>query len=155
MRVRRKNPGLAELPETLGEERRERSPILSPYRGGYGALNPGAPLMPTMPVPLARTVNPMIVRTQPPVTLPANVPVQLFANSRERCYSIIINAGANDAVITYERQPANASDGIPLASGGVGFHELVQGTVGTLWALSSSGTTLIVTEGFYDPPTGA
>jgi hypothetical protein len=98
-----------------------------------------------------RNFNPQALSTYR-VDLPAGVAIDIFAATRERSYALIVNAGANDAVITYGRQPSGAADGIPLTAAGAGFHELINGTTGTAAAFSAAGTFLIVTEGRFDPP---
>jgi hypothetical protein len=147
--------GLGELPEDLLRERAIRPPILSP-RGMPGGLAPSddplsVPLGPATPPPAQRAFNPQALSTYV-VNVPANTPTPVFAQTRERSYSLIVNAGANDAVIAYGRAPSGAADGIPLANGGAGFHELVNGTTSTCTAFAAVATFLIVTEGRYDPP---
>lgn len=146
--------GLGENPEDLMREEGPRPPILSP-RGfpGYGASdNPfDTPLAPAQPPPATRAYNPQALSTYR-VDVPAATPTPLFAATRERSYSIIVNAGAEAAVITYGRAPVSGTDGIPLAENGAGFHELINGTVSSCTAFSTLGTFLIVTEGRYDPP---
>ena len=148
--------GLGDLPEDLFRERQLRPPILSP-RGKPGMLpsdNPmSVPLGPDPPPPATRQYNPQALSTYI-VDVPAGVPVPVFAQTRERSYSLIVNGGANDAVITYGRAPSGAADGIPLASGGDGFHELINGTVSTCTAFAAAATFLVVTEGRFDPPIG-
>lgn len=150
----RAQAGLEGLPEDLLREQGPRPPILSP-RGvmtGMAYDDPGAvPLSPPPPPRAVRNFNPQSVTTYR-VDLAAGVPTPVFAATRERSYSIIINGGGNDCVIAYGRAPADATDGIPLASGGVGFHELINGTTGTVTAYAAAATFLIVTEGRFDPP---
>ena len=144
--------GLGELPEDLYRERMLRPPILSPRTKGIPSDNPlSIPLGPDPPPPATRAYNPQALSTYI-VAVPAGVPVPVYAATRERSYSLIVNGGANACVITYNRAPASATDGIPLASGGAGFHELVNGTVSTCTAFAATATFLVVTEGRYDPP---
>lgn len=150
----RETAGLGELPEDLYRERMLRPPILSPRSRGIGlpSDNPlDVPLGPAPPPPATRTYNPQALSTYI-VNVPAGVATPVYAATRERSYSLVVNGGANAAVITYNRAPSGAADGIPLASGGAGFHELVSGTVSTCTAFSAAGTFLVVTEGRFDPP---
>ncbi|RPH75964.1 hypothetical protein EHM76_00350 [bacterium] len=147
--------GLGELPEDMMKERRLRPVIFSP-RGTPGGLAPSddplsVPLGPPVQPPATRSYNPQTLSTYT-VDVPAGVPTPIFASTRERSYSIIINGGPNPAVITYGREPSGAADGIPLAAAGVGFHELLDGTTGTVSAFSAAGTFLSITEGRFDPP---
>lgn len=145
----RQQAGLGELPAELRAERALRPPILTPR--GNPTDNPFRQ-MPGVaaPPPAQRIFSPQGMSTYV-IEVPAGSAVQIYGQSRERSYSLVVNGGANDAVITYGRFPSGAGDGIPLAAAGVGFHELVYGTTSTLAAFSASGTFLIVTEGRYDP----
>lgn len=144
--------GLGELPEDLYKERMLRPPILSPRSRGLPSDNPlSVPLGPATPPPATRAYNPQALSTYI-VDVPANTPTPVFAATRERSYSLIVNGGGNDAVIAYGRAPSGAADGIPLAASGVGFHELVNGTVSTCTAYAATATFLVVTEGRFDPP---
>lgn len=150
----RQAAGMGELPEDLMKERALRPPILSP-RGKPGVLpsdDPlSVPLGPAPPPPAMRAYNPQALSTYI-VDVPAGAPVPVFAQTRERSYSLVVNGGAGDAVIAYGRAPSSDTDGIPLAAAGVGFHELVNGTVSTCTAFSTADTFLVVTEGRFDPP---
>jgi hypothetical protein len=141
--------GLGELPEDLYKERELRPPILTPR--GNPSDNPFNQMPPPAQQPTpSRTFNPQSISTYR-VNVPANTPTPIFAATRERSYALVVNGGANPAVIAYSRAPADANDGIPLAALGVGFHELVFGCTSTMTAFSTAGTFLIVTEGRYDP----
>lgn len=146
----REQAGLGDLPEDLLKERKIRPPILTPR--GYGTDNPFQQMPPTLQVPANRIFSPQSLNTFPLLAIPAGIAIQVYAATRERSYSIIINAGANDCVISYNRQPISGTDGIPLAAAGVGFHELIYGTTSTVWAFSTAGTSLSLSEGRYDPP---
>lgn len=148
----RQMSGLGELTEDLLKERISRPPILSPRgRPGIGDSPFDVPLAPKAPPPATRAYNPQAMATYS-VVIPAGVATQLYGSSRERSYSIIVNTGANDAALAYGRPSGADTDGILLSSGGVGFHELINGTVSEAWVFSSAGTTIIVTEGRFDPP---
>jgi len=145
----RQQAGMGELPEDLMKEREVRPPILTPR--GNPSDNPfnQMPVPAQQPAPM-RSYNPQSMTTYR-VDVPALTPTPIFAATRERSYSLVVNGGANDAVIAYGRAPANATDGIPLAAGGVGFHELISGTTSTMTAFATLATFLIITEGRYDP----
>jgi hypothetical protein len=147
--------GLGELPEDMMKERRLRPPIFSP-RGTPGGLAPSddplsVPLGPPVQPPASRAYNPQSLSTYT-VNVPAGVSTPVWASTRERSYALVINSGANPAVVTYGRGSSGATDGIPLAAAGVGFHELVFGTTSTMFVFSALGTFLTVTEGRFDPP---
>lgn len=144
--------GLGELPEDLLKENTIRPPILSPRGRGRPSDDPfSVPLGPSAPPPATRSYNPQTLSTYS-VDVPAGIATPLFAATRERSYSLIVNSGANDAALAYGRPATADTDGIPLAASGVGFHELINGTVSTAFVFSSAGTTIIVTEGRFDPP---
>ncbi len=145
----RRAAGLGELPEDLLGEQGPNPPILTPR--GNPTANPFQQ-MPAMvaPPPATRLFTPQTMTTYR-VDVPAGAPLAIFAATRERCYSLVVNGGAGAAVITYGRNPADATDGIPLAAAGVGFHELPFGTVSTMAVFAAADTFLIITEGRYDP----
>lgn len=141
--------GLHELPEDLLSEGALRPPILTPR--GNPTDNPFRQMPPVTNMPqVNRIYLPQSIATYR-VDVPAGAPTPIFATTRERSYALIVNGGANPAVICYGRNPADAADGIPLAAAGVGFHELLYGTTSTMAAFSAAGTFLIVTEGRFDP----
>lgn len=147
----RQMAGLGDLPEDLYRERATRPPILTP-RGN--PTDDPFNQMPAIPVPdSVRLYNPQ-AHTTTTFTVPANQAIQIYATTRERPYSFIVNAGANPASLAYGRAPVGLTDGIPLAAAGVGFHELIYGTISTAWIFSTAGTVIVVVEGRYDPPMG-
>ena len=87
------------------------------------------------------------------VDVPAAIPTQIYLGSRERAYSLIVNAGANDATLAYGRDADANSQ--PLANAGDGFHELPFGTTSSASVFSLLGTRITVTDGRHDPPLSA
>lgn len=105
---------------------------------------------PPSPVPAVRVFTPSAHGTFT-VDVPANTPTVIYQGNRERSYSLIVNAGANDAFLAYGRDADARS--MPLAAAGVGFHELVNGTRSSANVFSPLGTFVVVVDGRYDPPT--
>lgn len=84
------------------------------------------------------------------VDVPAGLVRQVYAASRNRGYSLIVNTGPNAVTIAYASDASALT--FPLAPGGVGFHELVNGTTGSLTVFGSGGASFVdVVDGTYDP----
>lgn len=75
----------------------------------------------------------------------------LLPSSRQRSYLLVINIGANDVWLAFDKI-ADSADGIPLRTPD-GFLELEQGTASEVRAfVAGAGTgALIVVEGLYYP----
>ncbi len=75
----------------------------------------------------------------------------LLPASRQRAYVLIVNIGANDVWLGFDRV-ASSADGLPLRTPD-GFHELIHGTASEVRAFVAAGNTgtVIVVEGLHYP----
>ena len=134
------------LPDAIGGE----VPAAEAFIAAQIALqtaDAGGPV-PAITVPVGRFIYPSAHGTYT-VDVPAGLATQIYLGSRERSYSLIVNTGANDATLAYGKD-ADANS-LLLASGGVGFHELVFGTTSSASVFSAAGTQIVVTDGRHDP----
>lgn len=113
-----------------------------------------AELPPPAPVPFPLTVHAPSSHVSYQLPVPGGgAPLSVFSGNRQRSYVLVVNVGAQDCFIAYGRD-ADAAQGLFLAAGGVGFHELIWGTTSGLSVAcpNAAGTQIAIVDGSYDPP---
>lgn len=133
------------LPEAIGGEIAAAEAFVAASEA-LAAIDAPAPEPPPPPTRVVQACT----HTSYRVNITAAEPNPIFSASRQRGYVLIVNTGPNDVFIAYGTD-ADAT-GLLLASGGVGFHELINGTSSSLSVFSTvAGSFVHIVDGSHDP----
>lgn len=142
-------PKIAQLARVLkvrAQRRREIQRGASP-----GIETDTAPAQPEAPVRVAGPIQATMRQTLSNYRATFTGETVILPSSRQRAYILIINVGANDVWLAFDKI-ADSADGVPLRTPD-GFLELTHGTASEIRAFVAAGNTgtLIVTEGLHYP----